>query len=198
MISDRVRDLLIEQVGHELSAHQAYYGISLYFEGQSLKKWARLFHGQSVEEAQHATKIIAFLVDNKVPFDLPAIGAGITQYASARDAVQTALESEIRVTGQFNALAGAAQDGADHRALRSFGGSSRSRSKRNARCASCSASSTAGSTSLLLSSCSTGRRSRDDRSLSAVPKAAGGPLRELRPRCPPLADRAFCGRASWS
>ena len=31
VISDRVRDLLIEQVGHELSAHQAYYGISLYF-----------------------------------------------------------------------------------------------------------------------------------------------------------------------
>src|SRR5450830_1557789 len=117
MISDRVRDLLIEQVGHELSAHQAYYGISLYFEGQSLKKWARLFHGQSVEEAQHATKIIAFLVDNEVPFDLPAVGKGITQYASAREAVQTALESEVRVTGQFNALAGAAQDGADHRSL---------------------------------------------------------------------------------
>jgi ferritin len=117
MISDRVRDLLIEQVGHELSAHQAYYGISLYFEGQSLKKWARLFHGQSVEEAQHATKIIAFLVDNEVSFDLPAIGAGITQYVSAKAAVQAALESEIRVTGQFNALAEAAQDGADHRSL---------------------------------------------------------------------------------
>ncbi|HEY5277780.1 MAG TPA: ferritin-like domain-containing protein, partial [Coriobacteriia bacterium] len=35
----------------------------------------------------------------------------------ARDAVQTALESEIRVTCQFNALAGAAQVGADHRSL---------------------------------------------------------------------------------
>ena len=117
MISDRVRDLFIEQVGHELSAHQAYYGISLYFEGQSLKKWARLFHGQSVEEAQHATKIITFLVDNEVSFDLPAVGAGITRYASARAALQTALESEIRVTGQFNALAGAAQEAADHRSL---------------------------------------------------------------------------------
>ena len=117
MISDRVRDLLIEQVGHELSAHQAYYGISLYFEGQSLKKWARLFHGQSVEEAQHATKIIAFLVDNEVPFDLPAIGAGTTKYSSAKSAVQAALESEVRVTGQFNGLAEAAQAAADHRSL---------------------------------------------------------------------------------
>src|SRR5450759_2001345 len=117
MISDRVRALLIEQVGHELSAHQAYYGISLYFEGQSLKKWARLFHGQSVEEAQHATKIIGFLVDNEVAFGLPAIGAGTTQYSSAKAAVQAALESEVRVTGQFNALAEAAQEAEDHRTL---------------------------------------------------------------------------------
>ncbi len=117
MISDRVRDLLIEQVAHELSAHQAYYGISLYFEGQSLKKWARLFHGQSVEEAQHATKIITFLVDNEVSLDLPAVGVGTTHYASARAAVQAALESEIRVSGQFNALAEAAQAAADHRSV---------------------------------------------------------------------------------
>jgi ferritin len=117
MISDRVRDLLIEQVGHELSAHQAYFGISLYFDGQSLKKWAQLFHDQSVEEAQHATKIIAFLVDNEVAFDLPAIGAGTTRYASATAAVQTALDSEIRVTAQFDALAKAAQEAADYRSL---------------------------------------------------------------------------------
>lgn len=117
MISDRVRDLLIEQVGHELSAHQRYYGISLYFEGQSLRKWARLFHGQSVEQAQHATKIITFLLDNEVPFDLPAIGVGTSRYPSAKAAVQTALESEIRVTEQFNALASAAQDAGDQRSL---------------------------------------------------------------------------------
>ena len=117
MISDQVRDLLIEQVGHELSAHQAYYGISLYFEAQSLKKWARLFHGQSVEEAQHATKLVTFLVESGVAFDLPAIGSGTSRYASARDAVQAALDSEIRVTGQFNALADAAVQAADHRSL---------------------------------------------------------------------------------
>ena len=117
MISDRVRDLLIEQVGHELSAHQAYYGISLYFEGQSLKKWARLFHGQSVEEAQHASKIISFLIDNEVSFDLPALGTATTQFASARAAVESALESELRVTSHFDALAGAARDAADHRSL---------------------------------------------------------------------------------
>lgn len=117
MISDRVRDLLIEQIEHELAAHQAYYGISLYFEAQSLKRWARRFHGQSVEEAQHATKIMAFLVDNDVPFELPAIGMATTRFESARAAVQAALDSEIRVTGQFEELARAANDAGDHRSL---------------------------------------------------------------------------------
>jgi ferritin len=117
MISDRVRDLLIAQVGFELSAHQTYFGISLYFERRSLRRWARLFHGQSVEEAQHASKIINFLIDNEVEMDLPAIGASTTHYASAAEAVQTALDNEIRVTAQFDALAGAAQDAADHRSF---------------------------------------------------------------------------------
>jgi ferritin len=117
MISEEVRDLLIAQVGNELNAHQAYYGISLYFEAQSLKKWAAVFRAQSLEEAQHASKIITFLVDNGVPFELPALGPGTTRYASAREAVRAALESELRVTGQFDALASAAQTAVDHRSL---------------------------------------------------------------------------------
>ena len=117
MISERVRDLLIAQVGHELGAHQAYMGISFYFERQSLKGWAQHFHAQAVEEAGHASKITAFLIDNEVPFDLPSVTSAPTDYASATEAVQTALESELRVTGQFNALAGAAVSEEDHRSF---------------------------------------------------------------------------------
>lgn len=117
MINERVAALLLEQVGHELSAHQTYFGISLYFERQSLTRWARLFHGQSVEEAQHATKIMSFLVDNEVPFELPALGPGSATYASAAHALRTALDAEIRVTGQVETLAGVAEEAGDHRSL---------------------------------------------------------------------------------
>ena len=41
----------------------------------------------------------------------------MTRHSSAKAAVQAALESEIRVTGQLNALAEAAQAAADHRSL---------------------------------------------------------------------------------
>ena len=117
MINERVAALLIDQVGSELGAHQAYLGISLYFERQSLAKWARLFRRQSAEEAEHATRIIGFLIDNEAPFDLPAIGSATTTFASAADAERAALESELRVTGQVDALASAAMEASDHRSL---------------------------------------------------------------------------------
>jgi ferritin len=115
MISDQVSSLLVQQVAHELHAHQTYMGISLHFTRQGLKRWAKLFHAQAVEEAEHAAKIMTFLTDNEVSFDLPPVGGATTTYHSAEAAVQTALESELRVTRQFDAMAEAAAAAGDHR-----------------------------------------------------------------------------------
>jgi ferritin len=117
MISEQATKLLVAQIAHELGAHQTYMGIALHFERQSLKGWAKLFHEQSAEEAGHATRIMEFLIDNEVVFSLPKVGGAPTSYATAREAVETALASELRVTGQFDALAGAARDAGDHRTL---------------------------------------------------------------------------------
>jgi ferritin len=117
MISEKATKLLVTQVAHELGAHQTYMGISLHFERQSLKGWARFFHDQAAEEAGHAAKIIAFLIDNEVAFGLPSVSGAPTTYASARAAVETALASEVKVTAQFEALASAARDASDHRTL---------------------------------------------------------------------------------
>jgi ferritin len=78
--------------------------MSLYFERQSLHKWAKVFRDQSVEEAGHASKIMAFLVDNEIEFDLPGLPATTTHYKSATEAVEVALASELKVTGQFNTM----------------------------------------------------------------------------------------------
>jgi ferritin len=117
MISKPVSKLLVAQVSHELGAHQAYLGMALYFERQSLKGWAKFFRDQAVEEAGHAEKIMAFLIDNEVDFELPALGGATTHYGSARAVVEAALASELRVTGQFDTLAKTARDGGDHRGL---------------------------------------------------------------------------------
>ena len=66
MLSADLRKLLIAQIGNELAAHSLYLAIAIYFERQSLDRWGKLFREQSVEEAQHAQKIIDFLIDNEV------------------------------------------------------------------------------------------------------------------------------------
>ena len=115
MLSADLRKLLIAQIGNELAAHQLYLAIAIYFERQSLDAWGKLFSRQSVEEAQHAQKIIDFLVDNDVDFDLPALKATSTRFDSPAAAARRALESERTVAGQFDRAAGVAVAANDHR-----------------------------------------------------------------------------------
>jgi ferritin len=117
MIAEQPAKLLIAQVASELSAHQTYMGISIYFTRQSLNGWAKFFHDQATEEAEHGGKIIEYLVDNDVEFSLPQVGGAPTTYPSARAAVEVAQASEAKVTAQFEALANAARDAKDNRTL---------------------------------------------------------------------------------
>ena len=115
MLSADLKKLLIAQIGSELTAHQLYLAIAIWFERQSLDRWGKLFRNQSVEEAQHAQKIIDFLVDNEVDFDLPALKSTSTRFGSAGAAAKRALESERAVAEQFDRAAGVAIKAADHR-----------------------------------------------------------------------------------
>ena len=116
MLTDDLRKLLIQQIGSELTAHQQYLAISIWFDQGGLERWAKLFRNQSIEEAGHATKIMDFLVDNEVEFDLPALKAMATRFKSASAAVATALESERRVAAQFDRISATALEKGDHRA----------------------------------------------------------------------------------
>jgi ferritin len=115
MIDSDLRKLLIAQIGHELAAHQLYMAISLYFDRQSLKRWGKLFRGQAIEEAQHATKIMDFLTDNEIEFDLPALKSTSTRFDSALAAANRALKSEREVAAQFDRMAAVAASAGDHR-----------------------------------------------------------------------------------
>ncbi len=113
MITDKLAKMLIAQIGQELNAHQTYMATALYFERNSLDKWGELFRKQSVEEAQHATKIMDFLTDVEVEFDLPGLKAASTKYKSAEAAVQAALESERKNTTAFEKMAAEASKAGD-------------------------------------------------------------------------------------
>jgi ferritin len=115
VIDSGLRKLLIAQIGHELSAHQLYMAIGVYFDRRSLKRWGKLFHGQAVEEAQHAQKIMDFLIDNEIDFDLPALKSTATRFDSALAAARRALKSEKDVAAQFDRMAAVAAAAGDHR-----------------------------------------------------------------------------------
>lgn len=116
MISQKVRDFLIEQIGHELTAHQDYLGIALYFQRQSLLRWGGFFRDQAIEEAQHATRIMDFLTDNEIDFDLPPLAGATTHFESALVAAQAALDWERGVTERFGEASRLAMEEGDHTA----------------------------------------------------------------------------------
>ena len=114
MITKRLADMLTAQIASELSAHMIYQAVSIYFRRQSLKRWGKLYFDQSVEEATHANKIIDFLVDQDVVFELPKLAGVKTEFKTPLDAVRTTLANEQKVTAQFHAMAKAALDEGDH------------------------------------------------------------------------------------
>jgi ferritin len=117
MVTDRLKEMLVRQIASEIMAHTHYMAISIYFRQRSLDRWAELFYKQSTEEAGHANKIIAFLIDNQIEFDLPGMPSQPTQFESPLHACRSALESERRVSRQFQEMAVAATEEKDFRAF---------------------------------------------------------------------------------
>jgi bacterioferritin B len=117
MISDRLKGMLVRQIASEVTAHMHYLAISIYFRQRSLDRWAELFYKQSMEEAEHAMKIINFLLDDGHEFDLPGVERQSTRFESALAACRSALDSEQRVSRQFQEMAAAATEEKDFRAF---------------------------------------------------------------------------------
>jgi ferritin len=114
MITAKLSQWLIEQIGHELTAHQDYLGVAIHFQRQSLFGWGKLFNDQAMEEAQHATRIMTFLTDNEVAFDLPPLPGATTHFDSALKAAELSLGWERTMTDRFRAAARLALDEHDH------------------------------------------------------------------------------------
>ena len=114
LISKAMSAAMNEQVGNELAASHQYVAIAVYFEGEGLPMLAKHFHAQSAEERVHAMRFVKFLSDASAPVAIPAIPAPRATFKSAEDAVRLALESEMRVTKQINALMDRAIKEGDH------------------------------------------------------------------------------------
>jgi bacterioferritin B len=114
LISAGMNGLINEQIGLEFSASLQYLSIAAYFDGEGLPQMASFFFRQSDEERAHAMRFINYLMDAGGDVEIPSINKPQAKFDSAEAAVQRALDGEILVTKQINALVDATVKEGDH------------------------------------------------------------------------------------
>lgn len=102
------------QVGNELNASHQYIAIATYFDEEGLPALAQHFYKQSLEERDHAMRFVKMLLEAGAAVKIPAVPAPKSGFKNAAEAVKLALDSEIKVTAQINALMDQAIADKDH------------------------------------------------------------------------------------
>jgi ferritin len=103
-----------DQIKSEFGASAQYIAIAAYFDEMSLIELAGFFYRQSEEERMHAMKFIHFMLEVGVRPTIPGIPDLKNDFDSPADAVQFALDQEIKVTDQINNLVDLSITHSDH------------------------------------------------------------------------------------
>jgi len=114
LISDTLAKAFSTQIGNEFGASIQYVMLASYFEREALPQIAAKFYTQSAEENMHALKLAHYVTEAGGLLEIPAVPAGRADFASVEEAVQLALDWELKVTQQINDLVGMAIRESDH------------------------------------------------------------------------------------
>ena len=101
LLSEKINQAFNAQIGHELGNSHQYIAIAAYFERDSLFGLAKIYSTQAEEEREHAMKFVKFLLDAGGKVVIPAVPAPRSEFESAVDAAQVALDSERTTTRQI-------------------------------------------------------------------------------------------------
>jgi len=104
LINSELESAINAQVGREFGASMQYISIAAYFDNEDLEQLAAFFFRQSDEERMHAMKFANYILDAGGQIRIPAIEAARYDFKDAVDAVQAALDWEMEVTRQINAI----------------------------------------------------------------------------------------------
>lgn len=114
LISERMNAAINEQVGNELNASMQYIAIAAYFDSEDLLELAQHFYRQSEEERTHALRFLKFIVDAGGKVEISAVPQPQNFFHTAEEAIQRALDGEVTVTQQINALVDLSTQEKDH------------------------------------------------------------------------------------
>ncbi len=112
MISQKIANLINDQIAKEQYAAQYYLSMSAWFSGRDLDGIANYFRVQSKEELMHADKMFDYLNDVSGEIIVGAIPQPPNAFSSAVEIFEKALEHEKIVTQSiFNILKNANDEG---------------------------------------------------------------------------------------
>ncbi len=117
IVKPRVVEAMNAQIQSEFSASQQYIAIAVYFDAESLPDLAAFFYRQAEEERMHAMKFVHFLLDTGAKPLIPSTPELKNAFAGAAEAVQFALDQELKVTDQINNLVKIAREDQDYASL---------------------------------------------------------------------------------
>ena len=123
IVKPKVVEAMNTQIQSEFAASAQYIAIAVYFDEAGLPDLAGFFYRQSEEEREHAMKFVHFLLEAGAKPLIPGLPEMKNEFESAADAVQFALDQEVKVTNQINnlvSLAESEKDYASHNFLQWF------------------------------------------------------------------------------
>ena len=101
------------QIGNELAAHNQYLACAVYYDALTMPRMAAFFYGQALEERDHATMMIQYLLDTDSDVVIPGVKAPRNSFGDLVAPVALALDQEKRVTDQINGLLRTAREESD-------------------------------------------------------------------------------------
>lgn len=114
LISKELEAAMNQQIGREFGASLQYVNIATYFDSDSLPELAAFFYRQADEEKMHAMKFAHYIVEAGGQVHIPDVAGPKHDFVSAKEAAQAALNWEVDVTNQINALMDLAIEQNDH------------------------------------------------------------------------------------
>ncbi|HZD55751.1 MAG TPA: ferritin [Anaerolineales bacterium] len=114
LISNALEQAINDQIGREFGANLQYVNIASYFDADDLPELASFFYRQAEEEKMHAMKFVKYIIDAGGQVRIPSVEGPKYNFESPEEAVNAALDWELEVTKQINALMDMAIKENDH------------------------------------------------------------------------------------
>jgi ferritin len=104
MINAKVRDIMNEQIKHELESYYIYLSMAAYFHSENLDGMAHWMRIQAHEEITHAMKFYDHILDRGGEVKLLDCAQHKTDWSSIQEAWDDAYEHEQFITDKINKI----------------------------------------------------------------------------------------------